>query len=206
MTRIVLVRHGETVWHSDNRYAGSTNVNLTPTGILQSERLAAWARHAGISAVWSSPLSRARMTAQPAANILNLPLQLDKRLAELDFGRCEGLTDAEMKAQFPAERAAFKRNPVIHHLPGGEDPVLAAQRATAALVDIAAASPGGRILVVAHNTLIRLVLCKLLEIPLSRYRTVFPQLMNGTLTELSLSTSPLNAALLSFNAPLSATE
>lgn len=204
MTRIVLVRHGETVWHTENRYAGYTDIGLTPRGMLQAEKLAMWARHAGISAVWSSPLSRARVTAQPAANILSLPLQVDKRLAELDFGQCEGLTDAEMKAQFPAERAAFKRNPVIHHLPGGEDPVLAAQRATAVLVDIAAASPRGRILVVAHNTLIRLVLCKLLEIPLSRYRTVFPQLANGTLTELSLSTPSSNAALLSFNAPLSA--
>ncbi|HZY62284.1 MAG TPA: histidine phosphatase family protein [Edaphobacter sp.] len=207
MTRIVLVRHGETVWHSENRYAGSTDVSLTPKGMRQAEELAIWARHAGISAVWSSTLSRARITAQPAADALNLPLQVDKRLVELDFGRGEGLTDAEMEAQFPAERAAFKHDPVIHHLPGGEDPVQAAQRATTALVDIAAASPEGRILVVAHNTLIRLVLCKMLEIPLSRYRTVFPQLMNGTLTELSLSAPPLvNAALLSFNAPLSATE
>lgn len=207
MTRIVLVRHGETVWHGENRYAGSTDVSLTPKGMRQAEELAMWARHAGISAVWSSTLSRARMTAKPAADALNFPLQVDERLVELDFGQGEGLTDAEMEAQFPNERAAFKRDPVVHHLPGGEDPVLAAQRATAALADFAAASPGGRILVVAHNTLIRLLLCKVLEIPLSRYRTVFPQLTNGTLTELSLSASPpLSAALLSFNAPLHAKE
>lgn len=207
MTRIVLVRHGETVWHSENRYAGSTDVSLTPEGMRQAEKLAMWARHAGISAVWSSTLSRARMTAQPAADALNLPLRIDKRLVELDFGKGEGLTDAEMEAQFPSERAAFKRDPVIDHLPGGEDPMLAAQRATTALVDIAATSPEGRILVVTHNTLIRLALCAMLEIPLSRYRTVFPQLMNGTLTELSLSVPPLRStALLSFNAPLNATE
>jgi Fructose-2,6-bisphosphatase len=206
MTRIVLVRHGETVWHNENRYAGSTDINLTPKGMRQAEKLAMWARYADISTVWSSPLSRARMTAQPVADALNLPLRIEKRLVELDFGRGEGLTDEEMEAQFPTERAAFRRDPVIHHLPGGEDPVLAARRATATLADLAAASPEARILVVTHNTLIRLALCAMLEIPLSRYRTVFPQLANGTLTELSLSVSPLNAALLSFNAPLSAEE
>lgn len=207
MTRIVLVRHGETVWHSENRYAGSTDINLTPKGVRQAEKLANWARHADISAVWSSTLSRARMTAQPTADTLNLPLCMDERLIELDFGRGEGLTDAEMVAKFPMQRAAFKLDPVTHHLPGGEDPVLAARRAMAALADLAAAAAAGRILVVTHNTLIRLVLCTILEIPLSRYRNVFPQLMNGTFTELSLSAFPLlDAGLLSFNAPLSTEE
>jgi len=203
MSRIVLVRHGETVWHAENRYAGRSDIALTPKGLQQAEQLAAWARGANLSAVWSSTLSRARWTAQPAADAVGLLLHVDERLIELDFGRGEGLTDAEMEEQFPEERVAFMHDPVTHHLPGGEDPVFAVERGMAALHEIAAASPAGRSLVVMHNTLIRLMLCSLLGIPLSRYRSVFPQLANGTLTEIDLSRQPGgNSALLSFNAPL----
>jgi len=203
VSRIVLVRHGETVWHAENRYAGLSDIELTPKGLQQAEQLAAWARIANLSAVWSSTLSRARITAQAAADAAGVPLQVSERLIELDFGRGEGLTDAEMEEQFPEERAAFIRDPVAHHLPGGEDPVRAAERGMAALREIAAAWPAGRSLVVAHNTLIRLMLGSLLGIPLSRYRAVFPRLANGTLTEIELSPQPNGTvALLSFNAPL----
>lgn len=202
MSRIVLVRHGETMWHAQNRYAGCSDIALTSKGLQQAEQLAGWACGANLAAVWSSTLLRARFTAQPIAAALGLPLRLDERLVELDFGSGEGLTDTEMKEQFPEERAAFMSDPVAHHLPGGEDPVHAAERGMAALYEIAAASPSGRSLVIMHNTLIRLVVCRLLGIPLARYRLIFPQLSNGTITEIDLSRPPGgDSALLSFNAP-----
>ena len=73
MTDLVLVRHGETVWHAENRYAGVSDVALTPRGEEQAARLARWARTAGLVAVWSSPLSRARRTAQGCAGAADLP-------------------------------------------------------------------------------------------------------------------------------------
>lgn len=199
-TRLVLVRHGETVWHAENRYAGRTDIALTERGLQQAERLAAWAKQAELASVWSSTLSRARVTAEPSAAATGHVLQSDERLVELDFGLGEGLTNAEMEEKFPQERAAFLMDPVGHHLPGGEDPRAAAERGIAALHAIAAMYPGQRSLVVAHNTLIRLVLCQLMGIPLSHYRTVFPKLANGTLTEIQLTSQ--HAALLSFNSPL----
>lgn len=203
MSRIVLVRHGETIWHAENRYAGRSDVPLTARGCEQAAQLAAWARRAELIAVWSSPLSRARCTAQPAADALCVPLRTDARLAEIDFGGGEGLTAAEMEARFPAERAAFLRDPARHPLPGGEDPAAAADRGVAALRDIASGAPGERCLVITHNTLIRLMLCRLLDIPLSRYRTVFPRLANGTLTEIDVTPQSRGpAALLAFNSPL----
>ncbi len=201
MTRIVLVRHGESEWHAGNRFAGRTDIGLTGKGRQQAEALAHWARTAGLTAVWSSPLRRARLTAEGAAHAAGLPLVLEERLLELDFGRGEGLTAAEMRAAFPEERAAFERDPVRHPLPGGEDPEAAAARGVAALQHIAASNPHGRSLVVAHSTLLRLVLCRLLCIPISHYRTVFPDFANGALTELHLR--PRGWAMLTFNAPLS---
>ena len=204
MSRLVLVRHGETVWHAENRYAGRTDVALTDKGMAQAARLARWATGAQLNAVWASPLSRAQLTARPAAEALGLAVQTDARLIEVDFGRGEGLTDAEMKASFPEERAAFLRDPGANPLPGSEDAAAAAERGAAALYAIAEASAGGRALVVAHNTLLRLVLCRLLGIPLGRYRTMFPQLANGTATEIGITGA--GVSLLSFNAPLDGEE
>ncbi|MFE0172929.1 histidine phosphatase family protein [Streptomyces sp. NPDC059002] len=199
MTDFILVRHGETVWHDGNRYAGRTDVDLTPRGLRQAAALGAWAAGEHIDAVVSSPLSRARLTAAPAADALGLVPRVDERLLEVDFGRGEGLTRDEMRARFPEELAAFLRDPVAHHLPGGEDPRAAAERAGDCLTDLAAAFPEGRVLVVAHSTLVRLLLCRQLGIPLADYRRVFPALHNGALTELRLREGQMS--LLRFNAP-----
>jgi probable phosphoglycerate mutase len=203
MSRIVIVRHGETIWHTENRYAGRSDIALTAKGLAQADELAQWALTAGITAVWSSTLSRARNTALPAAKALGLPLQTDEKLIELDFGQAEGLTSEEMSQKIPEARAAFRVNPVLNFLPGGEDPVCAAERVVTALYAIAElAGPDGRSLVVAHSTLLRLALCRMLGIQLSQYRTVFPQLNNCSITEVETAPGGI-VSLLSFNVPLS---
>jgi probable phosphoglycerate mutase len=202
MSHLFLARHGETIWHAENRYAGQTDIALTDKGKQQAVRLAQWATKADIQAVWSSPLSRAIETATPAADALGLPLQIEDRLVELDFGRGEGLTVSEMEAAMPEALAAFRLDPVHHHFPDGEDPVAAAKRGLTALRSIAAATPpDGQALVVAHSTLLRLILCQALDIPLSRYRHVFPVFHNCTVTEVEIKDPVIS--LLSFNAPLS---
>ncbi|MGA5097265.1 histidine phosphatase family protein [Streptomyces lavendulocolor] len=204
MTDFVLVRHGETTWHAENRYAGRTDVPLTERGLRQAAALESWAAGQRLDAVLCSPLSRARLTAGPAATALGLTARVDERLYEVDFGRGDGLTRREMAEEFPDELAAFLADPVAHHLPGGEDPVAAAERAVGCLEEVARELPGGRVLVVAHSTLVRLALCELLGIPLARYRQVFPALENGALTELRLLPGR-RASLLRLNAPAAPT-
>jgi broad specificity phosphatase PhoE len=200
MTHLFFVRHGTTIWHAENRYAGVTDVMLDPRGYAQAERLAAWASEAGLAAVWSSPLSRARETAVPAARVAGLELRIDERLREIDFGKIEGKTMAEAEQLFPEEMRRFRVDPAAYPMPGGEDPYEAAHRAVSALRDISASHPRERVLVVAHNTLIRLTLCSLFSITLARYRTVFPGVRNGALTEIRLDHE--SAALLQYNCPL----
>ncbi len=202
MTDLFLVRHGETIWHAENRYAGASDVELSPRGFAQAERLAEWASSAGLAAVWSSPLSRAVATATPCAGAAGLPLEVDARLRELDFGDGEGRTSAEMRELFPEAFAAFRADPVAHHLPGGEDPIEAVERFAACLRDVAAAWPEGRVLVVAHTTMIRLALCHLFGAPLGEYRRLFPAVENCALTEIRMSGR--GAALVRFNVPLDA--
>ncbi|HEX2313874.1 MAG TPA: histidine phosphatase family protein [Thermomonospora sp.] len=196
-TTLYLVRHGETVWHAENRYAGVSDVALTERGHDQAARLSIWAEKTGVDAVWASPLTRARETAAPAARALGLPVTVDEGLAELSFGMAEGRTLAELP---PDLVAAFRADPVDGAFPGAEDPRRAAARGSAALRRIAARHEGRRVLVVAHNTLLRLVLCELLGIPLRRYRTAFPQLRNCSPAELAVNGT--TAGLVALNLPL----
>jgi len=200
VTRLVLVRHGETIWHADKRYAGSTDIPLNSRGMEQAEQLADWAASANLAAIWVSPLLRARQTAAPSERATGVTAHIDARLREIHFGQGEGLTTVELRQSFPEAFAAFQSDPVSHHLPGGEDPRDVAQRAVECFKEIEALHPRGRVLVVTHNTLIRVALCQLLGMPLSRYRNVFPTIANAALSEIGWHQGQIS--LLKFNLSL----
>ncbi|MFJ8330656.1 histidine phosphatase family protein [Streptomyces sp. NPDC094437] len=198
-TTLLLARHGQTVWHAENRYAGVSDVALTDTGRAQAEALGRWAGAHPVDAVWTSPVSRAVVTAEPACRALGLTPHREPDLRECDFGVVEGRTLAEFAAENPEGAAAFRADPVAHPFPGAEDPAAAAARGAAALYRIAAAHPGERVLVVAHNTLFRLILCTLLSIPVRDYRRVFPSLRNAAVTELRFTAG--SVGLIALNVP-----
>ncbi len=199
-TTLLLARHGQTIWHAENRYAGISDVALTDTGRAQADALGRWAAAHPVDAIWTSPLSRAIATADPACRALGLAPHREPALRECDFGVLEGRTLAEFAAEDPAAADAFVGDPVAHPFPGAEDPLAAAARGADALRRIAAAHPGERVLVVAHNSLLRLVLCTLLSIPAREYRRVFPRLRNAAISELRMNSDGF-AALLSLNVP-----
>lgn len=94
-TTLFLTRHGETVWHEENRYTGVSDIALTPRGLEQAEALGAWAAGAGLDAIVTSPLSRARRTAEPAARATGIAPVVEPDLLEVDFGVAEGRTLGE---------------------------------------------------------------------------------------------------------------
>jgi broad specificity phosphatase PhoE len=146
VTRLALVRHGETIWNAENRYAGSTDIPLSPQGREQAERLAIWAKSADLAAIWASPLLRARETAAPSERVTGVMAQIDSRLREIHFGQAEGLTNAEIRQLFPEAFTACESDPVANHLPGGEDPREVARRAVECFKEIQARHPGERVL------------------------------------------------------------
>ncbi|MGP4113420.1 histidine phosphatase family protein [Streptomyces sp. 4N509B] len=202
--RLLLVRHAETVWHRENRYAGArSDPELTANGLRQVAALADAAPAEGVRAVVSSPLRRAVRTAAPAAEALGLPVEVVPELREVDFGELEGRTRAEVAASDPELVRRFVADPVANPFPGAEPPLDAAARAAAALR--AVAGRHGRrgtdpVLVVAHSTLLRLALCSLLGLPVAAYRRILPRLDNVAVTELAVPADPtLPVSLLSLN-------
>ncbi len=200
---IVLSRHGQTEWHAENRYAGSSEIDLTEVGIDQAEALARWAQAHRPDAFYSSPMRRALRTSVPVAAATGIQPVVENDLREVHFGIAEGLTIGELRVRHPDAAALFENDPIGGSFPEAEPPAAAADRGVSVLRKIAAAHPGETVLVIAHNTLIRLVLCALLEIPLANSRRSLPRLDNGTLTHVRLSGEPATpGALLSFNVPL----
>jgi probable phosphoglycerate mutase len=197
---VIFARHGESVWHAENRYAGSTDIALTEHGHAQSRALADWAEQADLSAIWASTLTRSQVTARESAVRTGLPVRVDARLRELDFGIAEGLTRAEMQQRFPDHLAAFRTDPVTNHFPKGENPLAAGDRYLEFLTGLQAGHREGRVLVVGHSTAIRLALCRVLGLPLRDYRRTFPFLANCALNEVVLSDGV--PSLLTLNRPV----
>ncbi len=198
-TTLYLVRHGQTIWHAENRYTGSSDIELTAEGEAEAERLARWATSAGPDAVYSSPLVRARRTAGPSARALGLDVVDHHDLREVDFGQGEGLTREEMAARFPDALDAFLRAPAEHPLPSGERGLDATARARPVVDDIVDRHRGGSALLVLHSTVLRLLLCDLLGFEPNRYRSLFPRVVNCAVTTVEVDDS---AALLGLNVPV----
>lgn len=202
-------RHGETIWHAENRYAGHRDIPLTELGRQQAVTLADWALTSDVKRVLSSDLSRASDTAQPAADAVGVTLEIDPRLREVQFGAAEGLTQAETKNQMPEARTAYEQSPATSPFPAAERGTDAAARALEAVWEMTQDASAGPVLVVAHSALGRLLFTSLLGIPLNDYRRVFPWLASTAITTLWLPlTLPTpaeligRAQLLEFNRPV----
>ena len=194
--RLLLARHGQTEWHRDNRYVSRTDIGLTDAGREQARSLTRRAVHEGVDLVLCSPLTRAVETAKPVAVALGLEPETDERLRELDFGEWEGKTLAEIREEDPDTVRLFEDN-AEHGFPGGEPLSEGAQRALVLFADLRRSHAGRTVLVVAHNTLLRLALCRMLGIPLGQYRRVMPRVVNGAVSEVRFGEK--GGALYSFN-------
>jgi broad specificity phosphatase PhoE len=194
--RLLLARHGQTEWHRDNRYVSRTDIGLTDTGREQARYLARRVEQEGVELVLCSPLTRALETAKPAAAALGLELETDERLRELDFGKWEGKTLPELREEDPDAVHLFLEN-AEYGFPGGEPLSEGAERVLAVFADLGRSHAGRTVLVVAHNTLLRLALCRILGVPLGRYRRVMPRVVNGAVSEVRFGEN--GGALYSFN-------
>ena len=169
--RILLARHGETKWNAEGRYQGQVDVPLSPVGEAQARQLGDRLRDVHIDRAVASPLVRAQLTAVLALGERASMLQLDEGLREIGHGDWEGLLASEIGERDPARLKAWRESPetVMMPGPGGESLRQVAERAWAAF---ARACDGlhadETVLVVAHDAVNRVLLCRVLGLPLSR--------------------------------------
>ncbi|MBI4864372.1 MAG: histidine phosphatase family protein [Candidatus Riflebacteria bacterium] len=156
-TRIVLARHGETLWNRSGRWQGHAPVPLSAQGRHQARLLAGrlLAVQGEVVAVHTSDLSRALETASIVADRLDKPVVTDRRFREIDLGEWQGLTMNETRAWDPERLEAVEMDMYNVSRPGGERPSEVASRVLAALDELADAYRGRTVVVVAHGGPIR---------------------------------------------------
>ena len=196
-TRLYLVRHGATQLTAEDRFSGSTGVDLSDEGRRQALCLAKRISDDGISAVYCSPLSR---TVETAA-ILARPHRLDPvhrdGLREISHGRWEGLTRREVEARFPEEYAAWDADPFTFAPKDGESGLGVLARALPVVREIVVGHPGETVLVVSHKATLRLIISSLLGFDARGYRDRLDQ-SPACLNVLDFK-DPVRARLMLFN-------
>jgi alpha-ribazole phosphatase/probable phosphoglycerate mutase len=186
MTRVYLLRHGETAWNATgNRYCGRTDLPLSSHGHAQAGAASHALAAVQFDVVYVSPLRRSRETGELIASARSLPITSDPRLTEIDFGAWEGLTAAEITLADPNGRAAWLKDPTSVRAGGtGETGQEVSQRVQGVLSEIATTFPGSSVAVVGHNTANRLYLAASLGAPLASYRRI--TLENASISVLEL--------------------
>ncbi|MGE0226976.1 MAG: histidine phosphatase family protein [Dehalococcoidia bacterium] len=171
VTRLYLVRHGETDGNAAGRTQGRRDVPLNDTGRAQAAAVGAVVAALTPSAVYASPSSRARGTAHAIATPLGLDVIVDERLSEVDHGDLDGMTGEEMRERYAAFIASWREDSGVDvPIPGGESLRQAQGRMVAAAREIVDRHRGQDIAVVSHNLALRTLLCHALGVPLSAWR------------------------------------
>ncbi len=163
MVRILLIRHGQTAWNRENRFRGRADPPLDETGLAQAEATARYvAARWPLRAVYTSPIGRARQTAQAVARHQGLSVQVLEGMADIDYGQFQGLLPGEAEARYPELYRAWYVAPHTVHFPGGESLDQLQRRAMAALRQVIAAHPDEQIALVGHTVINRVILCGVL--------------------------------------------
>lgn len=199
MTKLILIRHGESVFNLKKRYTGQLDVPLTEKGVEQARITAEYIlKNYKIDAVYSSDLSRAIETAKPIAEPLGLDIKTDRRLREINSGKWQGLPFDTVKEKYKEDYEFYKNNPLTARMTGGEGAVDVLERAYAAILDIAAENSGKTVLVSSHNGTLKYLQVPMLGIGIDDVKS----LPNNSITELEVEGEEFNVIKLGYDGHL----
>ena len=148
MLRLYMMRHGETVWNTERRYQGMTDIELSQTGIKQAECAAKRFENIEIDKIYCSPLKRAMATAKPIAKAKKLDIIPEENFREIHF---------ELKAKYGDTYMNFIKNPHLYDFPGEGNISNVINRLKPSL-DRIIENESGNILIVSHGGIIRLMI------------------------------------------------
>ena len=153
LSNLIFIRHGETAWNREKRFQGHSDVLLNERGLLQAELLAGALQREGVSRLFSSPLARARQTAEIIGERLNLDVEIMRELTELSFGEYEGELEADLRAKHGQGFAQWREAHYTEPAPGGDSISSVKDRAAIAAEAMTGASEQGSVAAVAHQAI-----------------------------------------------------
>ena len=166
------MRHGETEWVRERRFAGSRDIPLTETGRDQCAAVARALAGTAVAAVYASPLERARASAEVIAKPHGLAVRIVPAFSEMSFGSWEGLTRDEVLARYPEAWDRWRSAPHLLELAGGETVPAVAARVTAGIEALQAAHDSQTIVLVSHGVVARVIVLGALGLGLDRLWTL----------------------------------
>jgi broad specificity phosphatase PhoE len=176
--KLILIRHGETLWNREKRVQGISDIELSDRGIQQVEHLARSLKDEKIETIISSPLKRAYRTASAINQFHNVTIESERDLQELDQGDLEGMRFSELMKDHLLFLEKWLTDPASVVMPNGESLVELQKRAWGAIERIIQRSQDT--LVVSHNFTIMSILCKFKNLELSRFREVHVDTASAT--------------------------
>jgi len=150
-TRIIAIRHGETAWNVDTRIQGHLDIPLNDTGLWQARQVGQALADEPITAIYTSDLLRAQVTAQAVADTTGAPLILETGLRERSFGQLQGRTFAEIESELPEEARRWRQRDPHFEPDGGESLIVFRERITRITDQLVRRHPGELVVLVAHG-------------------------------------------------------
>jgi broad specificity phosphatase PhoE len=165
------MRHGETPWNREGRVMGKNPIELDEDGRRQVESAIPLARALAPNLIVSSPLARARQSAEIIGHGVGIAEIIeDPRLSEVEYGRWEGMVYDDLVRD--AHYIHYRERPLDEPTPGGETMYDVQSRGVAAVRHTIAANRGKRVLFVSHGDIIRTVLCHFMRLGLENFRRI----------------------------------
>lgn len=186
MTRLLLVRHGETEWNKEGRYHGVTDVELSEVGLEQARRLGQRLAMEKPNALYSSPLKRAMHTAQQIAEVNDLPIVPCDELKELNLGDFEGKRFRGADDEGRPLEAAWEAGNIEFNLPGGETLYQLCGRVAGFVATLRERHSTGTVLIVSHGGALRIVICHLIGIELKNWWRIRLESASVSIVEVQL--------------------
>ena len=181
MTRLILIRHGQTEWNLVGRYQGQTDLPLNAYGRQQAEQIAQRLDGTQLAAIYASDLTRARKTAEVLAHAVGLPVQLDPRLREINQGEWEGMPFSEIQRRYPRELELRREDPLSFVTPGGESIRQVRERVLQAAEEIRRRHPNETVALVSHGVVLAILRAHYQHQPIERMWDLVPA--NGEVIE-----------------------
>ncbi len=175
MTKLCLVRHGQTDWNLEGRYQGQSDTPLNENGRIQARLLAKKLGGFSFAAIYASDLERTRETAAIIGGALGLPVTLDQRLREINQGQWEGQLVEHIRERYAELWRQRSLDPASLRPPGGETVAEVAARVYAVLDDVARRHPNASVVIVSHGISLATAICKVRAIPIGLAYTVIPE-------------------------------
>ncbi|QEK12183.1 histidine phosphatase family protein [Crassaminicella thermophila] len=169
MTKLYLIRHGQTKWNTESRAQGSINVALSKEGRYQATLLANRMKNYEIDCIYSSDLDRAYETAVILGEKLNTEVKKISGLREMSFGEWEGLTHENIKKNYLEHYTVWRSKPHEANIPGGEKLIDVQKRGLETINDIITENKGKNIMVVSHGVTIKSIILGIMDIDLSNF-------------------------------------